>query len=166
TETPRPRSSRPSDATVIPLPTDDTTPPLTKMYLVTLASLRGCARSRFAHKATPALLPAPVSKLSADAVRPGRRRKADLRPPPHASPGSSDCRILHDALRGKRIAFASRAHHLVRGGRRGGRVSSARSVRPGARSRWRRPLRLPAGRACTAHPAPSPAGADSRTGGG
>src|SRR5581483_3373031 len=121
TETPRPRSSRPSDATVIPLPTDDTTPPLTKMYLVTLASLRGCARSRLAHKATPALLPAPVSKLSADAVRLGQGRKADLRPPPHTSPGSSDCRILHHARRAMRVAFASRAHHLVSGGRPGRR---------------------------------------------
>ena len=35
TETPRLLSSRPIDATVMPLPTDETTPPLTKMYRVT-----------------------------------------------------------------------------------------------------------------------------------
>jgi hypothetical protein len=31
---PRARKSRPIDATVMPLPTDETTPPETKMYLV------------------------------------------------------------------------------------------------------------------------------------
>src|SRR5437867_3069683 len=35
---PRALSNRPSDATVIPLPTEDTTPPLTKMYLAISAS--------------------------------------------------------------------------------------------------------------------------------
>src|SRR5438876_8797276 len=35
TEMPRLLSSRPSEATVMPLPTDETTPPLTKMYLDT-----------------------------------------------------------------------------------------------------------------------------------
>src|SRR5437016_1398916 len=34
TRSPRSTSSRPSDAAAIPLPSDDTTPPVTKMYLV------------------------------------------------------------------------------------------------------------------------------------
>ena len=34
TERPRSTSSRPSDAAAIPLPRDETTPPVTKMYLV------------------------------------------------------------------------------------------------------------------------------------
>src|SRR6266849_2582285 len=38
TEIPRALSSRPIDATVIPLPTDETTPPETKMYFVARAA--------------------------------------------------------------------------------------------------------------------------------
>jgi hypothetical protein len=38
TEMPRALSSRPIDATVIPLPTDETTPPETKMYFVARAA--------------------------------------------------------------------------------------------------------------------------------
>src|SRR4051812_12935114 len=44
TETPRLFSSLPREATVMPLPTDDTTPPLTKMYRVTSAPSKDQAR--------------------------------------------------------------------------------------------------------------------------
>ena len=39
TATPRLLSSRPIDAVAMPLPTELTTPPVTKMYLVVIASL-------------------------------------------------------------------------------------------------------------------------------
>src|SRR5947207_1393252 len=42
---PRLLRRRPSEATVMPFPTDETTPPLTKMYLATCASFRMVIRS-------------------------------------------------------------------------------------------------------------------------
>ena len=45
TRSPRSTSSRPSDAAAMPLPSDETTPPVTKMYLVDLGASRGLHRS-------------------------------------------------------------------------------------------------------------------------
>jgi len=53
TLSPRFLSSRPNDAAVIPLPSEETTPPVTKIYLVTLSETSRCLLMRHSQLALP-----------------------------------------------------------------------------------------------------------------
>src|SRR6185503_1331633 len=79
---PRAFSRRPSDAAVMPFPSDETTPPVTKTYLVTMRRPLPCQRSR-ALIVPAQQVPSPTGCYDARRPSPFERRE-ELRAAQHA----------------------------------------------------------------------------------
>ena len=125
TRRPRSTSSRPSDAAAMPLPSDETTPPVTKMYFVGVLASRLLASGRhpwcvFVHST---LARARSSSVSMPARRRTRRRVP--RPSPARRPAAAAARAVRRARAGAAAAPPSAPAHRECTRRRRGAARSA-----------------------------------------
>src|ERR1700752_2148034 len=97
TRKPRASSSEPMEADASPLPSDDTTPPVTKMYFVGTSSLLPWPSASVEHTRFPRLGPRPLRRAGGHA---GHR--APPPPPDHAGPRARP--LPRHGARGERVA--------------------------------------------------------------
>src|SRR5438132_1751058 len=150
----RPRASRsdPIEAAARPLPNDDTTPPVTKMYFgATSASLRQQSPDLFDLRRTvrDATVQPPVPQLGEDTrdCRPARDAERD-----DLVPGQGDGRAVEPEVPIERGARVAVAHEPEPGQRHGSEL--AEQARTGARRGSPRRARRAPVRACSASSLP------------